>query len=37
VEGAGGVSRLDAPPETRSLEATFANGWFNTITAEVFG
>lgn len=37
VEGAGGVSVLDAPRTTRALEADFANGWFNTITAEVFG
>jgi len=37
VEGAGGVSPLDAPSETRAAEARFANGWFNTITEEVFG
>jgi len=37
VEGAGGVSVLNAPRATRALEADFANGWFNTITAEVFG
>jgi sulfide dehydrogenase [flavocytochrome c] flavoprotein chain len=37
VEGAGGVSPLDAPPSTRVLEAQFANGWFKTITEEVFG
>jgi sulfide dehydrogenase [flavocytochrome c] flavoprotein chain len=37
VEGAGGVSPLDAPSETRIAEARFANGWFNTITEEVFG
>lgn len=37
VENAGGVSVLDAPATTRALEASFANGWFNTITAEVFG
>jgi sulfide dehydrogenase [flavocytochrome c] flavoprotein chain len=37
VEGSGGVSAIDAPSSTRALEATFANGWFNTITAEVFG
>jgi NADPH-dependent 2,4-dienoyl-CoA reductase/sulfur reductase-like enzyme len=37
VEGAGGVSAIDAPSSTRALEATFANGWFNTITGEVFG
>src|SRR5499426_1611117 len=37
VEGSGGVSPADAPRSTRALEATFANGWFNTITGEVFG
>jgi NADPH-dependent 2,4-dienoyl-CoA reductase/sulfur reductase-like enzyme len=37
VEGSGGVSPADAPTSTRAQEAVFANGWFNTITAEVFG
>jgi NADPH-dependent 2,4-dienoyl-CoA reductase/sulfur reductase-like enzyme len=37
VEGSGGVSPVDAPPATRALEANFAEGWFKTITAEVFG
>ncbi len=37
VEGAGGVSKVDAPPATRALEASFAEGWFKTITNEVFG
>ena len=37
VEGSGGVSPLDAPSTTRALEANFAEGWFKTITAEVFG
>ena len=37
VEGAGGVSPVDAPRSTRAQEAKFANGWFKTITAEVFG
>jgi sulfide dehydrogenase [flavocytochrome c] flavoprotein subunit len=37
VEGAGGVSKVDAPAATRVLEATFAEGWFKTITNEVFG
>jgi NADPH-dependent 2,4-dienoyl-CoA reductase/sulfur reductase-like enzyme len=37
VQGSGGVSPLDAPGSTRALEATFANGWFKTITGEVFG
>jgi len=37
VAGAGGVSPLDAPAATRVAEAEIANGWFRTITAEVFG
>jgi NADPH-dependent 2,4-dienoyl-CoA reductase/sulfur reductase-like enzyme len=37
VEGSAGVSPLDAPSSTRAMEASLANGWFNTITEEVFG
>ena len=37
VEGAGGVSPLQASPETRMLEARYAGAWFRTITDEVFG
>ena len=37
VEGAGGVSPLDAPPSVRSLEADYAEGWFQRITTEIFG
>jgi NADPH-dependent 2,4-dienoyl-CoA reductase/sulfur reductase-like enzyme len=37
VEGAGGISPVDAPPSLRRDEAKFAGGWFNTITTEVFG
>jgi len=37
VEGAGGVSPVDAPRAFRNQEAKFANGWFNTITSEIFG
>jgi len=37
VEGAGGGSPLDAPASIRAQEASFANGWFKTITAEAFG
>jgi sulfide dehydrogenase [flavocytochrome c] flavoprotein chain len=33
----GGVSPADAPSSTRAAEAIFANGWFKTITGEVFG
>ena len=37
VAGSGGASPVDAPEATRALEARLANGWYNTITAEVFG
>ena len=37
VEGAGGVSPLDAPADFRALEAAYAQAWFRTITAETFG
>jgi len=37
IEGSGGVSATDAPRAARALESTYANGWFNTITSEVFG
>lgn len=37
VEGAGGVSPAAAPPAFRALEATYADNWFQSITAEVFG
>src|SRR5690606_1623685 len=37
VPGSGGTSPLDAPRSFRAQEALFAAGWFNTITAEVFG
>jgi NADPH-dependent 2,4-dienoyl-CoA reductase/sulfur reductase-like enzyme len=37
VEGAGGVSPIDAPRDFRALEATYADGWFKTITSEVYG
>jgi sulfide dehydrogenase [flavocytochrome c] flavoprotein subunit len=37
VEGAGGVSPLNAPASIRAEEALYADGWFRTITAEVFG
>jgi sulfide dehydrogenase [flavocytochrome c] flavoprotein chain len=33
----GGVSPADAPHSFRAQEALFADGWFNTITSEVFG
>jgi NADPH-dependent 2,4-dienoyl-CoA reductase/sulfur reductase-like enzyme len=37
VPGAGGVSPLDAPAAIRAQEAIYADGWFRTIAAEVFG
>jgi sulfide dehydrogenase [flavocytochrome c] flavoprotein subunit len=37
IEGAGGVSPIDAPASTRAAEARYADGWFKTITTEVFG
>ena len=37
VEGAGGVSPADAPRDFRVREADYAQSWFATITAEVFG
>lgn len=36
VEGAGGVSPINAPPDFRALEASYAEAWFRTITAETF-
>jgi NADPH-dependent 2,4-dienoyl-CoA reductase/sulfur reductase-like enzyme len=37
VEGAGGISPIDAPPDFRALEASYAEAWFRTITTETFG
>ena len=37
VENSGGVSPANAPASVRAAEANFANGWFKTITEEVFG
>jgi NADPH-dependent 2,4-dienoyl-CoA reductase/sulfur reductase-like enzyme len=37
VKGAGGVSPANAPAAFRAQEAMFAEGWFKTITGEVFG
>jgi len=37
VEGAGGVSPIDAPADFRALEAAYAEAWFRTITAQTFG
>ena len=37
VDAGGGVSPANAPASFRAQEAMFANGWFETITGEVFG
>ena len=37
VPGSGGVSPANAPASARAQEAVFANGWFKTLTSEVFG
>ena len=37
VEGSGGVSPPDAPRDFRASEAVFAQSWFDTTTAEIFG
>ena len=37
VEGAGGTSPLNASPAFRAAEASYAEDWFQTITAEAFG
>ncbi|HEU0157876.1 MAG TPA: FCSD flavin-binding domain-containing protein [Hyphomicrobiaceae bacterium] len=37
VPGAGGVSPAAAPRSERSQEALYAEAWFNTVTAEIFG
>jgi NADPH-dependent 2,4-dienoyl-CoA reductase/sulfur reductase-like enzyme len=37
IKGSGGTSPVNAPASVRAQEATFAESWFKTITAEVFG
>jgi NADPH-dependent 2,4-dienoyl-CoA reductase/sulfur reductase-like enzyme len=37
IDGAGGISPLDAPAEQRKREAEYADAWFKTITDETFG
>jgi sulfide dehydrogenase [flavocytochrome c] flavoprotein chain len=37
VEGAGGVSPINAPASARAAEASYGDAWFETITAEAFG
>lgn len=37
MQGAGGVSAANAPAAVRAAEAQYAEGWYQTITREVFG
>jgi sulfide dehydrogenase [flavocytochrome c] flavoprotein chain len=37
VPGAGGTSPLDAPRSVRSREAAASDGWFDSVTHEVYG
>jgi hypothetical protein len=37
VPGAGGTSPLEVGPEVRAREVAYAEAWFTTVTAEVFG
>ena len=36
VKGAGGLSPMDAKPETRAIEAQYARSWFKNITSDMF-
>jgi sulfide dehydrogenase [flavocytochrome c] flavoprotein subunit len=37
VEGAGGLSPVEAPARTRAQEALYARSWFTNITSDMFG
>ena len=37
IKGSGGVSPKDAKPEFRQMEATYALGWYASITKDVWG
>jgi len=37
VKGAGGVGPRDAPRSTRRMEAIYAEGWYRSIMADIFG
>jgi NADPH-dependent 2,4-dienoyl-CoA reductase/sulfur reductase-like enzyme len=37
VEGAGGLTPADASTDERRLEASYADGWYRSITTEMFG
>lgn len=36
VEGAGGVGPRDAPRSTRQMESVYAQGWYKSITSDIF-
>jgi sulfide dehydrogenase [flavocytochrome c] flavoprotein subunit len=36
VKGAGGLSPMDAKPETRAVEVQYARSWFKNITSDMF-
>ncbi|MCW8957223.1 MAG: NAD(P)/FAD-dependent oxidoreductase [Gammaproteobacteria bacterium] len=37
INGAGGLTPMDASDEARKREATYAHSWFNNITRDIFG
>ena len=37
VKGAGGVGPRDAPRSTRRMESIYAEGWYKSITSDIFG
>ena len=37
VEGAGGLSPLGAPQQVRQLEADYADGWYLSISRDIWG
>lgn len=37
IDGSGGLSPMDADPEFRASEAAFAQGWYDSITKDMFG
>lgn len=36
IKGAGGLSPMNAKPETRAIEAEYARSWFKNVTADMF-
>ncbi len=37
IDGSGGLSPMDADANTRAAEATYAQGWYDAITQDMFG